>query len=128
VELMIECLRAIPTALPTVGVDAIQTARRFWIEHSVPASNLEKARVACWTYLDERSASTNTDVPEYCAVRAVICVLYADPPSKDLGDLIEFFGEMLAGALNSGTHDSVFADLVPAVEDFLANRGRLDSR
>ena len=72
VRLMIECLRVIPFQLPPVGSSGIEIARRYWTDHSVPKPDLERARVECWNYLDERSASTNTEEPEYCGLRAVI--------------------------------------------------------
>src|SRR5579862_8609514 len=80
-RLMIECLELVPFRLPAVGEAATKIARQYWTERSLPASVLEHARVDCWNYLDQRSASTNTVVPEYCAVRAVICVLYPEAPS-----------------------------------------------
>ena len=62
-----ECLQLIPFYLPLVGQTGTEVARQYRIHHSVSASDLERARVECWNYLDERSASTNTDEPEYRA-------------------------------------------------------------
>lgn len=97
-RIMIECTQSVSPQLPPVGITGIKVARQYWVEKSVPASKLEDARVDCWNYLDERSASTNTEVPEYCALRAVICVLYEEGSSDDLGDVACFFNEMLQGA------------------------------
>jgi hypothetical protein len=121
VRVMIECAQLAWSQLPPVGVAGIKVARDYWVEQSVPASKLEHARVDCWNYLDERSASTNTVVPEYCAVRAVICVLYAEPPSDDLGDIVCFFNAMLQGALNLGNDEAFTATVGSVVDSFSAN-------
>jgi hypothetical protein len=117
-RLMIECLQLIPFYLPLVGQTGTEVARRYWTLHSASASDLERARVECWNYLDERSASTNTDEPEYCALRAVICVLYAKPPSDDIGELIEFFNQMLRGALIQKSDEDFLAAVVSVVDGF----------
>ena len=53
---------------------------------------LEKARVSCWHYLDERSASTDFTTPEHCAIRAAICFLYEGPTQGgDAIDLVDWF-------------------------------------
>jgi hypothetical protein len=123
-RLMIECLQLIPFHLPLVGQTGTEVARRYWIHHSVSALDLERARVECWNYLDERSASTNTDEPEYCALRAVICVLYGEPPSDDIGELIEFFNQMLRGALNQESDEDFSAAVVSVVDGF-SRKGKL---
>lgn len=122
VRLMIECLQVIPFQLPKVGISGIELARRYWNDGSASTSkfDLEQARVACWNYLDERSASTNTEQPDYCAMRAVISVLYPDPPSDDIGELLFFFNQMLQGAL-SGQSESECCDNVNSVVDEFAH-------
>jgi hypothetical protein len=115
-RIMIQCLQLIRCIVPAVGVASMKVARRFWEFHSVPTSDLERARVNCWQYLDERSASTNTELPEYCAVRAVICVLYAEPPSDDLSELVGFFVEMLAGALDHESESTFVSRVISAVD------------
>lgn len=95
VRLMLRCLAVIPIQLPQVAISAIDLATRYWNDRSIPKDELEEARVRCWNYLDEQSASTNTIDPEACALRAVICVLYEAPPSDEIAELIAFFNQVL---------------------------------
>jgi len=118
VRLMIDCLGVIPFRLPDVALQGIDVAKRYWMERSVPASELEHARVACWNYLDERSASTNTENPEYCGIRAVICTLYPEPPSDDIGELVCFFSEMLRATVPHESDEMFFEAVSFVVERF----------
>lgn len=102
--LMLGCITLVEKFLPKIGFEALELARKYWMEKSINSSQLEEARVRCWQYLDKRNASTNTQEKEYCALRSVICVLYVEQPSDDIGELIEFFLEMISsveGNINS---------------------------
>jgi len=76
--------------LPAVAIDALEIARRFQRSQASP-EQLARARVKCWEFLDAKSASTDFSQPETCAIRAVICFLYAEPPSDDVAELLSWF-------------------------------------
>jgi hypothetical protein len=116
--MMIECLKLVSFALPQVAASAMDIARRYWIDGSVPLSDLETLRVQCWEYLNERSASTNTIAPEFCAIRAVICVLYASSQPHDVGDRVYFFNEMMRGALKHEDDRTFFEKMISIVDKF----------
>ena len=118
VRLIFACLKLIRFPLPQVALSGIEIARQYWIDGSVPRSAMESARVACWRYLDEQDATWNTEEPEFCAIRAVICVLHPDPPSDDVGDLVEFFNEVLRGALKDLDDDAFFRKVKCIVCEF----------
>jgi hypothetical protein len=88
---MIDYLFKIQKPLPDIAVQALAIARQ--VQNSQAAiDQLMQARVHCWKYLDERSASTDLATPEYCAIRAVICVLYRAPERGEHAlDLVAFF-------------------------------------
>jgi hypothetical protein len=113
---MIKCLSLIVKVCPEIGIQGINTATRYWIEKSIDQAELEKARVECWDYLDVNSASTNIVESKFCAVRAVICVLYSEPPSEDNGELLDWFFKMLT-SVDTNT-DSLFKDVLAILEDF----------
>lgn len=99
-RLLLECLTLIKDDLPAIGLEALSIAEKYWVDKIIVSSELESVRVRCWRFLDERNAATNTQEKQYCALRAVICVLYAEPPSDDIGELIEFFMEMMSSLLS----------------------------
>ncbi|MDG9668718.1 hypothetical protein ONV78_13325 [Hahella sp. CR1] len=90
-KLMVSCLDIVEDYCPKIGIAGINSATRFWSEGIADADDLLQVRVESWKYLDDRSASTNTAVREFCALRAVICVLYASPPSEDNAEIVECF-------------------------------------
>lgn len=69
-QLMIRSLQLITIPLPNVGTVAIEIAKQYWIDSS--HLDLERARIECWEYLDERSASTNNEEIEYCANNGIL--------------------------------------------------------
>lgn len=117
-RLMVECLQVIPFELPPVAISGVDVARRYWVDGSVPKQETERRRVECWDYLDELSASTNTDEPEFCAIRAVICVLYADPESDDLGEIVDFFNQMLRGTMIEDDENAFSKKVLAIVDKF----------
>lgn len=95
-RIMTHCLKIIDTNLPEEGLQAMKVASAYWSGNLVDSSKIIEARVACWNYLDERKASTNTTDPKYCALRAVICVLFESTSDEDdLEDAISCFLEFL---------------------------------
>jgi len=118
VRLMIECLTIIPFQTPPVGASGIKIVRQFWIKVLRDKEELERARVECWMYLDSHSASTNTEVPEFCALRAVICVLDEEAPSEDLEEGVDFFIHMLRGTLPEEDDNGFSLKLCTIVENF----------
>lgn len=91
IDFMIAYLSDLKSPLPDVAERGLNVARKVRIGHA-DASELERARIECWKYLSERSASTETTSPLYCGVRAVICVLWDNvPQGGDVADLLDFF-------------------------------------
>ena len=82
-------------------MEALSIAEKYWIDKSLVAAELESTRVRCWRFLDERNAATNVQEKQYCALRAVMCVLYAEPPSDDIGELLEFFMEIMSAVVGA---------------------------
>lgn len=99
IRLLVECMALVKDDLPVIGLEALYVAEKYWLDKSLLAGELEITRVRCWCFLDERNAATNTQEKQYCALRAVMCVLYAEPPSDDIGELIEFFIEMMSAVV-----------------------------
>jgi len=80
---MCRCLMLVPEFLPEVGQKALDLAKMFWLEGKGQAEALLVARVDCWNYLDAKHRSSEIKDQEDAALRAVICVLYAEPESDD---------------------------------------------
>lgn len=95
VRLMLKCLSLVQECCPSIALAGIAVANKYWIDNSADAMELNDARVKCWDFLEGESASANTHEKTFCAVRAVICVLYTKPPSEDNGELIDWFLQML---------------------------------
>ncbi|KID58075.1 hypothetical protein JF50_04885 [Pseudoalteromonas luteoviolacea] len=93
--LMLRCLKLISDECPKVASQSMKVANDFWVKAAVNSEMLDSARVECWNFLDANSASTNIEQREFCAVRAVICVLYPEPFSDDNGELLDWFFKML---------------------------------
>jgi hypothetical protein len=90
-DFMIDYFGKIRGPLPVVAAQGLAIARKFQ-NAEVGPDQLEKARVSCWSYLDERSASTDFTTPEHCAIRAAICFLYEEPTQGgDAIDLVDWF-------------------------------------
>jgi len=122
VQMMTECLRLIPFEMPDVAISGITLAQGYWWDGAVSKDDLENARVACWNYLVEQSDSALASTPNVSAVRAVICVLYAESSSDDVGDMIYFFVQVLRDAL-AEDDEKTFSDKVQnVIEGFSTNR------
>lgn len=88
---MLAYLSLMSQPLPEVAARNLDIARQF-LNGSLLRESLFEARVSCWKYLDLRKASTDITKPEYCAIRAVICLLDDRPgDGGDAVDLIDFF-------------------------------------
>lgn len=98
-KFMIAFIQIINESIPNIGIKALDVAKRYWLENKVDSTLLEKARVDCWQYLDDHKASTNFQEPKFCALRAVICILYSEPP-EDIGEVIQFYFEMIHTVIN----------------------------
>lgn len=122
ISLLIECVDLFASKFPPIAQSALRVAKRYWLLRTLPAATLQTARIDCWKYLDERSASTNTQLPQYCAIRAVICLLYVEQPCDDLYELVSFFNEMLQGSLNLSTEEEFTATVGSAVDRFSRKR------
>jgi hypothetical protein len=97
-QLMTKCLDLIPIKLPEDALDAKIIAQSYWLGHEASESDLERARINCWEYLDQNSADNDEVKQSISATRAVICTLYGKPPSDDLSELADFFVQMLFAA------------------------------
>ncbi len=69
------CCEQIRGVLPEEADDWLRTACAYRLREVTPAE-LETVRVAAWKYLGPRSLEVT--IPEVCAVRAVICLLFPD--------------------------------------------------
>ncbi len=91
---MLDCLELVRNECPEVAKNAISVAELFCSGDASP-EELKEVNHACWSYLKKRNASTNTEEKKFCMVRAVICALVSDVNSDYLGELFEFFVEMM---------------------------------
>lgn len=92
---MCQCLLLVQQFLPEAGRDALDLATAFWLEGKGRAEDLLAARVSCWSYLDARGRSTDIRDQEDAAMRAVICVLYAEPESDEFSaETVRWFAGM----------------------------------
>ena len=90
---MLESCMLIRNCLSDRGTSALAVAERYWAG-LVTESELEAARVACWQELGAKSWSVNTDEPEACAARAVICILYPRWSEGDVLEHVEWFMQL----------------------------------
>lgn len=89
------CLMLIRQLLPRVGREALDAANAFWLEGSGQAETLLAARVECWNYLDAKGRSVDIRDQEDAAMRALVCVLYAEPESDDFSaETVRWFADM----------------------------------
>ena len=112
---MIRCLSLIAGVMPKVGIQGVSTATKYWVGKSIGQGDLDKARIACWDYLDANSASTNVVEKKFCAVRAVICVLYSKAYYDDNGELLDWFFQMLSTI--NGDEKALLTDLSDILEE-----------
>ncbi len=113
---MIRCLSLVTGVCPEAGIRGIAVAKKYWINKSVSAEELEGARVSCWDYLDAHSASTNIQEAKFCAMRAIICVLYSEAQFDDNGELLDWFFKMLVTI--EGDTDKLTKVLLQNLEDY----------
>ena len=93
-DFMIDYISLIRSALPEISLIGLAIAKQFR-DGAVGSEELIHARVECWKYLKTHSADLDATTPEYCAVRAVICILYDGPvDGGDAGDLVDLFLQM----------------------------------
>lgn len=92
---MCRCLALVEQFLPEVGRNALYTARTFWLEGKGQAEDLLAAGVDCWKYLDAKGRGVEIQDQEDAAMRAVLCVLRAEPESDDFpADAVRWFASM----------------------------------
>lgn len=96
-RVMSECLQRSGLSLVQVAEAALQTALLYWWHSQGSISSVTDARVACWEHLKAAGEDTTLATPEVIGVRAVICVLYADPEEDEdfLEQTIEWFSTLL---------------------------------
>jgi hypothetical protein len=94
-DFMIDYVSKIRNPLPVVAAEGLAIARKFQ-DAEVGSDQLQKARINCWNYLDERSASTDFATPEYCVIRAAICFLdQGSVRGGDAIDLVDLFLDLM---------------------------------
>lgn len=92
---MCRCLLLVQKFLPETGRDALNLATIFWLEGKGRAEDLLAARIRCWNYLEAKGRSTDIRDQEDAAMRAVICVLYAEPQADDFSaESVRWFADM----------------------------------
>ncbi|MGN7919883.1 hypothetical protein [Lysobacter sp. 22409] len=92
---MCRCLLLAQGLLPETGRNALNSATTFWLDGQGRAADLLTARIDCWNYLDSKHRSTDIKDREDAAMRAVICVLYAEPQSDDFSaETVRWFADM----------------------------------
>lgn len=92
---MCRCLSLVQHVVPETGRKAFNLAASFWLEDEGAAQGLLAARIECWSYLDAKCRSTDINDVQDAAMRALICVLYAEPESEDFSaDTVRWFADM----------------------------------
>lgn len=75
-----------------VLADCFFKAKAYW-GNELNVTELDKARVRCWTHLHSAERQGPSKVQSVFAMRALICTLYAKPPSDDTHELLYWFLE-----------------------------------
>jgi hypothetical protein len=112
VRFMCHCLLLVRHFLPEIGTHALDSARAFWLDGNGQPDALLAARLECWSYLEAKGSSTEVQDQEDAAMRAVICVLYAEPePESDdfSAEAVRWFATMFD---RLGNHSSEATQLV----------------
>lgn len=92
---MCRCLSLVQHLLPETGQKALTLATSFWLVGVGAAEGLLAARVACWNYLAVKGRGTEVQDAEDAAMRAVICVLYAESESDEFSvETARWFADM----------------------------------
>lgn len=92
---MCRCLPLTQEFLPETGRKALNSATAFWLRGQGQAEDLLTARIDCWNHLDFKHRSTDILDREDAAMRAVMCVLYAEPKSDDFSaEAVRWFADM----------------------------------
>lgn len=92
---MCRCLLLVQEFLPETGRNALNLATAFWLSGQGQAEDLLTARIDCWNYLDSKHRSTDILDREDAAMRAVMCVLYAEPEPDDFSaEAVRWFADM----------------------------------
>ena len=88
---MCHCLMAVRDTLPQVAQSALDEAWQFWGRGNGSKDELLKARLARWAYLESKGRSVDIIDREDAAIRATLCVLYADFESEEHSDETMFW-------------------------------------
>jgi hypothetical protein len=92
---MCRCLMLVEHMLPDVGRRALEVAKGFWLDGLRHSDSLLSARLDCWGYLDAKGHSIDVRDQEDAAIRALLCVLYAEPESDDFStEAVRWFASM----------------------------------
>ncbi|NRF13129.1 hypothetical protein [Vibrio coralliilyticus] len=116
---MVHCMDLISDKLPEVGEQALDVASKFWTQNMVDSIQLDNAKIQCWEYLKYYSATTNVKEVRFCAMRAVICLLYTDYKDEDADETLAFFFKMLE--LIYGNEAKLVEDLSLTIKNFKAS-------
>jgi hypothetical protein len=89
----LDCLELLDDDFPAVAEKGMLISRKF-CDGLASETDLEKARIACWEYMDRKKITFDTDKQEVCKVRAVISALTTDYKAHEVCDTLMFFIEM----------------------------------
>jgi len=121
-QLKIKCIDQIPGEIPSVGIDGLATAKRFWFDGFGKADDLRESQISCLRYLTRESADVVPRNPEHFAIRAIMCVLHDDYSPNEYWLGIHCFSEYLHSSFGTDA-DSIFSDRISqVVESFLKTR------
>lgn len=109
--LLLNCLKTIPFQLPKVATKAIDAAKIHWSGKSNEPAKLDQARFECMQFLQDNSSTIEYLGPEYCSIRAVICLLFPNIEQSDLGEFVDCFVELLHRCLVSEDETSFEAKI-----------------
>jgi hypothetical protein len=116
VQAMICCLDLVSENCPSVGQRGVDVAKQYWVEGASIHAEVEKARIACWDYVDGDSALADEKEISKSAVDAVICVLHPEAPSDDIGELVEWFLQRLRDAVPDKTEDTFSLEVLTSID------------
>lgn len=93
---MCKGLKLVASDLPSVARGALNCALNYWVQDCGDNADLAVAREMCWQFLDKKGRSIAIVDREDISLRALLCVLYAEPISEDfISENFHWFVSML---------------------------------
>jgi hypothetical protein len=94
IDFMLECIDLIDFEPPEVAKEAVKKAKKYWSDE-LSVDELVNIRVSCWDYLDDNDLTLVFTGKDACIVKVVICVLYDEPASEDINEILSWFIQMM---------------------------------